>query len=176
MERDQKIGAVICVAAIAGMIIYNVMKLKNISKKEAYTPTEDYGNTRGYRNNNPLNIRLTNTSWKGKVPNSQNTDGSFEQFTSMAYGFRAAMINIRTIVNRGYNTIQKMIEIWAPDSDGNNSTRYAQRVSSTTGYSTTAIINPSNAEQMKNIAYAMAIVENGTAPQWKDINEGWNLI
>ena len=47
--------------------------------------------TRGYRNNNPLNIRIDKKNpWLGRV--IPNTDGEFEQFTSMAYGYRAAMV------------------------------------------------------------------------------------
>ena len=41
---------------------------------------------RGYRNNNPLNLRISNNAWKGKIPASQNTDGAFEQFQTMAKG------------------------------------------------------------------------------------------
>ena len=131
---------------------------------------------RGYRNNNPLNLRISNNNWKGKVPREQNTDGAFEQFYYMPYGFRAAMINIRTIVNRGNNTIEKLIKVWAPDSDGNNSARYAKRVSDTTGYPVDQKIVVTDPQMMQSIAYAMAIVENGSAPQWEDISTAWSLI
>ena len=43
---------------------------------------------RGLRNNNPLNIRLTGTCWQGM--SKEQTDGTFVQFTTMAYGYRAA--------------------------------------------------------------------------------------
>lgn len=185
LKTNTKISTIIAASALAGAAILLLMKKNSSissssgnssnSKQNAFTPTAGYSNARGYRNNNPLNIRISNNAWQGKVPVEQNTDGSFEQFISMAYGFRAAMKNIRTIVNRGNNTIAKMIAVWAPDSDGNNSANYAKRVSNTTGYSTTATINPNNGEQMRNIAYAMAIVENGTAPKWEDVNAGWEM-
>ena len=44
--------------------------------------------TRGLRNNNPLNIRKNSTKWQGL--SATQTDKSFFQFTSMAYGYRAA--------------------------------------------------------------------------------------
>lgn len=44
--------------------------------------------TRGLRNNNPLNIRRNNTKWQGL--SATQTDKSFFQFKTMAYGYRAA--------------------------------------------------------------------------------------
>ena len=44
--------------------------------------------TRGLRNNNPLNIRHSADQWQG-IATTQ-TDKSFVQFQSMAYGYRAA--------------------------------------------------------------------------------------
>ena len=43
---------------------------------------------RGIRNNNPLNIRRTNTVWQGMK--EELTDKEFVEFISMAYGYRAA--------------------------------------------------------------------------------------
>ena len=133
---------------------------------------------RGYRNNNPLNLRVSSNAWKGKIPLEHNTDNkkAFEQFISMPYGFRANLINMRTQINKGNNTIEKLVRVWAPADDGNNPAGYTQRVCKTTGYNPTDILNPKNAEQMQHIAYAMAIVENGSAPQWDDLQAAWNLI
>ena len=44
--------------------------------------------SRGLRNNNPLNIRHSADKWEGT--RIVQTDKSFVQFTSMAYGYRAA--------------------------------------------------------------------------------------
>ena len=43
---------------------------------------------RGIRNNNPLNIRHSADRWQGA--REEQTDKSFVQFTTMAYGYRAA--------------------------------------------------------------------------------------
>ena len=40
---------------------------------------------RGIRNNNPLNIRRTQTVWKGMK--KEVTDKEFVEFKSMAYGY-----------------------------------------------------------------------------------------
>ena len=76
-----------------------------IMKKKEFLP-------RGIRNNNPLNIRIGN-NWAGeKTPN---TDGTFEQFVSMAYGIRAALIIIHNYMYKyKLTTIEKIISRWAP--------------------------------------------------------------
>ena len=163
-------------------LLFGAAFLTRRNKKEITTMTMmEHDNrynqkVRGYRNNNPLNLRISSNAWKGKIPVQQNTDKAFEQFVSMPYGFRANMINMRTLINRGFNTIEQLITKWAPADDGNNPAGYTQRVCKTTGYNKDDIINPQNAEQMQNLAYAMAIVENGSEPQWDDIQAGWKLI
>lgn len=74
--------------------------------------------TRGIRNNNPLNIRYACNNWLGKVPKDNKKDPTFEEFTTMYYGFRAAILLIQTyIIKYGCNTITKIITRWAPSSD-----------------------------------------------------------
>ena len=128
---------------------------------------------RGYRNNNPLNIRISNNPWQGKI--SDNTDGSFEQFVDMAHGYRAGFINMRTQINRGNNTIRKLINIWAPASDSNNPENYAKFVSSTSGIPIDAVIDPNDAASMQKIVSAMARMENGKDANAEDIAQGWKL-
>ena len=132
---------------------------------------------RGYRNNNPLNLRISNNAWKGKIPASQNTDGAFEQFQTMAYGFRAALMNLRSYITKyNCNTIASITNKWAPSSDGNNPTRYAQVVSDRTGIAKTTVIAANDKETLCQIAAAMAYMENGSAPLMEDIYTGWNMI
>ena len=82
---------------------------------------------RGYRNNNPLNIRYSFwNAWKGKV--LPNQDGTFEQFNDMAYGYRAALSLLRTYIKKyGCNTVAKIISRWAPENE-NNTQAYIQHV------------------------------------------------
>ena len=130
---------------------------------------------RGYRNNNPLNIRISSNAWQGKK--TPNTDGVFEQFTSMAYGYRAAMVLIRTYINQyGLNTVQGIISRWAPNNE-NNTAGYISSVCRLTGYEPDTIISPTNKEQICNLCYAMSIVENGynPMPDRQAILQGWNL-
>ena len=131
---------------------------------------------RGYRNNNPLNIRISNNAWKGKV--KPNTDGVFEQFTSTAYGYRAAMVLIRTYINRyNCNTLAKIIERWAPPSE-NSTASYIANVAKRMGVSAATFINPYNREQIESLMYAMSISENGTnvMPDTNAISEAWEML
>lgn len=83
-------------------------------------------NSRGIRNCNPLNIRRTNTKWKGLRP--EVTDKAFCEFVSLPWGFRAAFLNLRTYWSRGWRTVDAIISHWAPPSDGNNTAAYIRRV------------------------------------------------
>ena len=56
--------------------------------------------TRGLRNNNPLNIRRNNTKWQGL--SATQTDKSFFQFKTMAYGYRAAFKTLQTYILNKY--------------------------------------------------------------------------
>lgn len=77
--------------------------------------------TRGIRNKNPFNIKLSKNSWLGKI--KKNTDGTFEQFRSIDYGLRAGMQLLRGYIARGYDTPSKIINRFAPASE-NNTHRY----------------------------------------------------
>ena len=133
---------------------------------------------RGYRNNNPLNIRLSSNNWKGEIKPS--ADKSFCQFQTMAYGFRAAMVCIRTYITKhNCNTLQEIINRWAPWTDGNNPLNYAKKVMNTfpdTFPDKDTVIDYHNQNQMTKLVYAMAIVENGSKPQMTDCIQAFNLI
>ena len=115
--------------------------------------------TRGIRNNNPLNIRLTPLNdWMGKV--MHNTDGAFEQFTSMTWGFRAAMILLDRYIQKGANTIRKIVSKWAPATDGNHTEKYIEDVCRLTQLGgNEPIIRGS--EQHKSIVWSMGLIESG---------------
>lgn len=149
------------VALLALRKNHNIME---VTAEQNPTLLNDKSLPRGYRNNNPLNIRISKNKWKGKVSVEYNTDGAFEQFVSLDYGYRAAFININTIIDRGNDTIEKIIRVWAPDSDGNNSQRYINFVCEKTGYQPDTVVDPLNESQMQSLVYAMSIMENGNKP------------
>lgn len=132
---------------------------------------------RGYRNNNPCNIRKTQgKAWVGEVQPS--LDPAFKQFKSMAYGFRAAMMLIRNYGKRyGCKTIKDIITRWAPPSE-NSTAEYIKAVCAEMGqgYTAQTVIDASNGEAMQKLVRAMALMENGFVPKDADVREGWNLL
>lgn len=91
--------------------------------------------TRGIRNNNPGNLRFVATNnWQGKIPFVQNTDlgKAFEQFTELKYGIRAMMRVVITNIDKGNDTISKIISRYAPASE-NDTSAYIGAVSKATG-------------------------------------------
>ena len=86
--------------------------------------------TRGIRNNNPLNIRRSSTRWQGA--REEQTDKSFVQFKTMAYGYRAAWKVLQTYYERFCMqskpfTVRNIIERWAPPTE-NDTEAYIKSV------------------------------------------------
>jgi hypothetical protein len=130
---------------------------------------------RGFRNNNPGNIRISDMPWRGKVSKKDNTDGAFEQFTSMAYGVRAMAILLRTYIKRkGLDTIDKIIPVYAPSSENNVET-YAQVVSIISGLQREAVIG-FNYDDMSRIIPAMVYHENGRALPNGVFDKAWAML
>lgn len=129
---------------------------------------------RGYRNNNPLNIRLSKGhTWKGEIRPSK--DPSFMQFESMGYGFRAAfklLDNYRKL--HGCVTLEDYINRWAPPSE-NDTRAYIHTVTKRSGIADIQTLDTKSSYQMKKLVKAMAFVENGAEPDQSDIDEGWTL-
>lgn len=80
---------------------------------------------RGFRNNNPLNIRK-GSHWKGLSP--VQGDKSFCQFISMRYGIRAAIYLLLKYYNQyQLTTIYDIISRWAPQNE-NDTLSYCRLV------------------------------------------------
>ena len=195
MTKDKKfwIGFSVITTGLIAFILYLILRPYSHKPEEGQENSTDtkkpenmqnansyqYDTTkRGYRNNNPLNIRLSGNNWKGEIKPSQ--DKNFCQFQTMAYGFRAAMCCIRTYIRKhGLNTLQEIINRWAPWEDGNNPVRYAKHIMKTfpdTFPNGDTIIDNNNKTQMSRLVYAMAIVENGSEPVMIDCELAFSLM
>ena len=170
--------AIITGAAVIGAAVY-LLLYKNRKEYNMKTTTTNNNSTlpRGYRNNNPLNIRYNSANkWQWAV--AKNTDGTFEQFTTMAYGYRAALVLLRKYINTyGLHTVTEIINRWAPPTE-NNTSGYISRVIGTNGWTASTVIDADDKEQMCKLVYAMALVENGYSvlPNMNEIYQGWNLL
>lgn len=133
---------------------------------------------RGIRNNNPGNIEINaGNRWRGKVPIDYNTDGRFEQFESFVYGVRAMIVLIRNYILRGDNTIQKILNRYAPSSE-NNTEAYISAVSSATGFGRNQELQ-AEYRYIKPLVMAMAEHETGWPHGWIDDNifdAAWTIV
>lgn len=127
--------------------------------------------SRGLRNNNPLNIRKSNVKYVGEVVSD---DKSFKKFSSLPYGYRAAFRILKTYYFR-YNliTLTSIIHRWAPTNE-NDTSSYISTVSSKTGISKNKALKWSS-EEFVPIAAAMSYVENGKPADMNAVREGWEL-
>lgn len=128
--------------------------------------------TRGYRNNNPLNIRISKSKpWKGEVRPSQ--DISFAQFEDMAWGYRAAfklLDNYRRL--HGCKSLSDFISRWAPPSE-NDTRKYIETVAKRTHLADVSVLDTTDEYTMRKVVAAMAFVENGVEPDPEEIRQGW---
>lgn len=114
--------------------------------------------TRGLRNNNPGCLRISKEKWLGKVKNPLDTE--FESFDTMDNGVRAAVRNAYAQWNKGKDSIQSFISVWAPRSE-NDTKAYVAKVAKAAGISPTAEFKFGNNETTAKIIYAVFAHECG---------------
>jgi len=134
-------------------------------------------NTRGFRNNNPLNIRKGDSIWRGMLPTQYQTDSAFVRFIGMEFGFRAAFVLIKNYISRyGCNNIDRIVSRWAPEADGNNTDKYIRDVCRMTGIGGQALLYKDD-PRLKEIVWAMAQIESGSdiLGSREDLEKGWEM-
>ncbi|NSW46450.1 MAG: hypothetical protein HPY79_11610 [Bacteroidales bacterium] len=91
--------------------------------------------------NNPGHLRYTNEKWQGKIYPEPGQKFVFESFDTLEHGIRAWLINARTQIKRGYNTIDKLIDRLTPASENPESARKAmkQEIKQVLGTNTIAV-------------------------------------
>lgn len=126
---------------------------------------------RGFRNCNPLNIRIGNT-WLGERNDPDETE--FEQFVSMMYGIRAGFVILRRYIRRYHiNTIRLIVSRWAPSSE-NNTNAYVDTVAKRMKYDPDAEIKFEDRDTMCSLVDAMIFVENGMTCDLNVINQAYD--
>jgi hypothetical protein len=85
-------------------------------------------NTRGFRNNNPGNLRFSGAfKWVGQI--GSDSDG-YLVFDSMENGVRAMVKTLHSyIYTDGVKTVAAIVSRWAPPGDNNPTTQYIANVS-----------------------------------------------
>jgi len=122
-------------------------------------------NSRGFRNCNPLNIRLGVSHWVGQARDQ--TDPSFVVFQDIAYGYRAAWklmesYRMRLIEAKKPYNIHNIIRRWAPPNE-NDSQAYIKNVVKLSGLPEFQVLTPAGVkgDQLMRVIAAMTCVENG---------------
>lgn len=123
--------------------------------------------TLGIRNNNPLNIRYSkHVHWKGQT----GVKKGFCTFESMKLGYRAGILLLCNYYNRGYDTIHKIINRFAPPTE-NNTQAYIKYVSAVSG------VNPyvriPNLYTLASVARIMSVYECGPSIASQDYRDAF---
>lgn len=111
----------------------------------------------GIRSNNPGNLRNTNINWQGKVADNKT---GYEIFKDEVSGLRALAKDLINKNKNGFNTITRVINRYAPESDNNNTKGYIQRVSDYLGIGANDVLNLTD-PLLKDFMTAIIMVENG---------------
>lgn len=115
---------------------------------------------RGLRNNNPGNLNFVG-QYGAKLEDGPNA--RFAQFPTMIQGIAALDKQVGLYLKRGKNTIDEIMDIYAPKSDKNDTEAYKSYLSKFTGLGTREEIDPSNTEQIKRLIVGIINHENGPA-------------
>lgn len=116
--------------------------------------------SRGIRNNNPGNLNFAGQ--KGATLES-GPNARFASFPTMLEGIAALDRQVMLYLKRGKNTIDQIIDIYAPSSDGNNTSSYKSYLSQYTGLGVKEKIDGSNFNVMKKLIQGIINHENGAA-------------
>jgi len=116
---------------------------------------------RGIRNNNPGNIRKSGDAWQGLADIQPDTE--FFSFADPVYGIRALAKILRNYRDRyGLNTVQGIINRWAPPVE-NNTDAYVRMVANKVGVAPAEPLTW-DAGQMRRLVSAIIQHENGQQP------------
>lgn len=131
-----------------------------IQQVEGYIPPNaQYPNgTLAYQNNNPGNLRYV-----GQAGATQGA-GGFAKFPSYDAGVAALQNQIQIYAGQGL-TIQQMMNIYAPASDGNDPNSYANTIASALGVSADTPLQSLSDDQLASIA-------DGTSPDLSSSIDG----
>lgn len=117
------------------------------------------GAPRSVRNNNPGNIE--DGEFARSLPGYKGSDGRFAVFETPEAGEQAQAALLQSYGRRGFNTVSKIINRWAPPSE-NDSAGYASFVAQKLGVSPDQQLDMSNPQVISALQGAIAEFEGGT--------------
>lgn len=126
-----------------------------------------YQNSIGWKQNNYGNLRGAGVNWKGKTGMAK----GFSVFDTPVNGVRAIFVDLSQKLKAGKDDITKIMYMYAPPSDGNNTPAYIKFIAEKTGIHPTKKVGQGD---LKGIVKAIIMKEIGyNAPQ-QLIDDGYN--
>ena len=148
-------------AQILFLILLAGLAVLTIRNRDQIQTTIARVTSRGIRNNNPGNIRSTDTAWRGEVPATLKRDTEFEEFISPLFGVRAMARILKKGETAGRDTVREIITRWAPPSE-NDTAAYIRSVSRRADLGPDEPINFD--EKLPDLLDAIIVHENGSNP------------
>ncbi|MFX0970488.1 hypothetical protein ABEM00_01800 [Escherichia coli] len=116
---------------------------------------------RGIRNNNPGNLEYSDSNpWVGQA----GSDGRFAKFETPEHGIRALGRNLISYQKQGIDTVNDIINRWAPPEDNNDTASYIKAVCAQLGVEPNQPVNASDPDTLKALCAAIIHHENGEQP------------
>lgn len=120
---------------------------------------------RGIRNNNPGNLEygaFTRSRGATGIEAARGTQkGRFATFATMEEGIAAADAKLKSYITGGTDTIAKIVNRYAPASDGNNVPAYIAALSKATGKGANETLNPGDGDTMLSLLKGIIDHESG---------------
>lgn len=130
---------------------------------------------RGFRNNNPGNIRVGTSDWRGladpvdQMP-FQAWEKNFCVFREPEWGLRALAYLLKSYKHKYHlDTPRKIISRWAPAADNNDVDSYAQKIAYALGITQDSTVDVDDETSLKTMMRAIARHENGEWPPYSDV-------
>lgn len=124
-------------------------------------PSGGSAGVRGIRNNNPGNLEFSDSNpWVGQA----GSDGRFAKFETPEHGIRALGRNLLSYQKQGIDTVNEIINRWAPPEDKNDTAAYIRAVCAQLGVAPDQQVNASDPNTLKALCAAIIHHENGDQP------------
>lgn len=144
-----------------GLLILGVLALLAAGGGVAYVLT------RGFRNNNPGNLRDVGIAWVGLTGHDNQ---GYATFDTLRNGIRAMGKDLLSKMGRGLNTVRGIVNVYAPPSE-NPTESYVNSVASEMGVGPD---DPLSADNLYDLVNAMIYFENGQHASSYDLVAGVN--
>lgn len=137
-----------------------------------------YKDSIGFKANNYGNIKYNaSNNWVGQDGYVVSKTGvKFAKFKEPVYGVRAIFKLLDTYIKNGNNTINKIIDRYAPSGDGaNNPTNYKNNVSNWSGVKVEEPLKITDKEKLCKVVHAMIRQEIGYEMPITEVKSAYGL-